>query len=204
MGIYLPMGYGLASIPFNVAGDSEEMVVTCGFDPDSALSYDEMAQEIQDQLFGQGIFNASSFSDEWTIGPVRIVYHAFNGPQEGLASGSRTGSLTDSETVPNNTAVLVQKRTARGGRPGRGRFYWPPFYPNEESITRTGVLAGAAVTGWQTAMTNWLSGCSSNGVPLFLLHSRLENGDPPAIEPDEITSLVVQTVVATQRTRLRR
>jgi len=204
MGIFTPQGYGLAVIPFSMVGDSEEMVTTVGFLPGGGLTPIDMAQEIQDQLFAQSIFAASSFSDEVTIGPVRVTFESFIGPQEGIASGTRTGSLTDFETVPNNTAVLVQKRTLRGGRQGRGRFYWPVFYPNEESVSRTGTITPAAVTGWQTAMTNWRTGCASNGVPLYLMHSRLENGDPPTIDPDEIQTLLVSNLVATQRTRLRR
>jgi len=204
MGVTIPLGFGQATIPFSVVGDSEEMITTVGYEPDSALTPTQQAQEIQDQLFAQGIFAASSFSDEVTIGPVRVTEMTFLGPQEGIASGTRTGSLADFETVPQNCSVLVQKRTLRGGRAGRGRFYWPAFYPNEESVSRTGVIVGAAVTGWQTAMTNWLSGCSSNGVPLFLLHGEPVDPEDPVLPPDEIQSLLVSNLIATQRNRLRR
>ena len=126
------------------------------------------------------------------------------GPQFGIATGSRTGTLTDFQTLVQNTCVLVQKRTLRGGRKGRGRMYWPVFFPNEASVDHSGTIVGTAVTAWQTAMTNWLSGCDSNGCPLVLLHSTQENGDPPTEAPDPITSLSVQARVATQRGRLRR
>jgi hypothetical protein len=204
MGVFIPIGFSQAVIPISLTGDTERMVVTVGFEDVADQLPNAQAQVIQDALFSASILSASSFGVQHTIGPVEVTHMTSLGPQFGIATGSRTGTLTDFQTLVQNTCVLVQKRTLRGGRKGRGRMYWPVFFPNEASVDHSGTIVGTAVTAWQTAMTNWLSGCDSNGCPLVLLHSTQENGDPPTEAPDPITSLSVQARVATQRGRLRR
>jgi hypothetical protein len=100
-----------------------------------------------------------------------------------------------------NTAVLVQKRTALGGRRNRGRFYIPA--PDiSGSVSVAGVLPSGELGEWQ-ARADEFELLINGGVDpapegtLALLHA---TGSPAATP---ITNLTVASKVATQRRRLR-
>lgn len=66
-----------------------------------------------------------------------------------------TPGTSSSDSVPNNTAVLVSHRTAQTGRSGRGRNYVPGLSEVAES---DGLLVAATrdnlLTAWGTMITN--------------------------------------------------
>lgn len=100
--------------------------------------------------------------------------------------------------VPANTSLLVTKVTAFGGRAGRGRFYIPAF--DETEVDAAGNLSPAMRTAAQNAMNTFLTELEGDNLSMEVLH-----GDgSPLSEPSNVTSLVVQNKVATQRRRLRR
>jgi hypothetical protein len=185
---------------FFLAGDAEAMVVTVGVDSGAEDDPSVLADAVWSRLSGSGtIFQSSSLTEDWTMGPFVASIMTSTGPQIGTGESSVTGTITTHTTLPQNCAVLVQKRTARGGRRGRGRMYFPPVYPNEASSGPTGNLDPVPFAAWQEAMVDFHTVSVAEGQPLVLLHS-VEAG---AIAPDPITSLVAQQRLATQRTRLR-
>jgi len=106
-----------------------------------------------------------------------------------LATGGTGG-------VPN-TAFLVRKDTALGGKAGRGRMFLPSV--PEASVLQSGVLNSGVVTALQADMDSFFAGLASQGLVPVLLH-----GDSsPLTTPTPITGFSVQSVVATQRRRLR-
>lgn len=97
-------------------------------------------------------------------------------------------------TEAPNTALLVQKRTATGGRRGRGRMFVPGL--DQDDVTGAGKLTSTALALWQGKADEFLGHAAIAAFPPVLLHA--DAGGPHAL-----TDLVVSTTVATQRRRLR-
>lgn len=104
------------------------------------------------------------------------------------------------ETTPPNVALLVHKRTARGGRRGRGRLFMPWFL-NEAKVTSSGMVDPAEQVALQTPFNLWLADLASRGIPMVLLH---QGGDTPPGPPNLVTSLAIDPMISTQRRRLGR
>lgn len=111
----------------------------------------------------------------------------------------RAGQV-DAPTLPSNVAILVQKRTAAGGRANRGRMFIPGM--PEGSVTNGGLIDSAILLAWDGAFFNMkaqlLADLQIDG--LVVLH---DESSPVAL-PTPITDLRVQSMVATMRRRLRR
>lgn len=114
------------------------------------------------------------------------------------------GDLT-TEMLPQNCALLIDKNTTLGGRRNQGRMFMPGVCV-EGSVSNVGVLTPAVVTAWQTRADDFIVDLASNvpsgGDPpgMFILHSSGISAIPP---PTEVTSLTVQSVISTQRRRMR-
>jgi hypothetical protein len=107
---------------------------------------------------------------------------------------------------PANCAVLVHKRTARGGRRGRGRMYIP-WACSVSSIGESGVVLAADITRIGTAVAAWAAQVTSLVGPLVILHRPSTPGTiHPSVPgtPNPVTSFVVDPLVGTQRRRLGR
>ena len=114
---------------------------------------------------------------------------------EVLASlaGTRAGSSTGPQI-----ACLVQKVTDIGGKPGRGRLYFPALA--EGDVGEDGTLGvsykTAATTNWNTFHAKLMT----DDTPPMLLHG----AGSPVSAPTFIEEFVVSDQVATQRRRNRR
>lgn len=102
-----------------------------------------------------------------------------------------------SSSAPANVSVLVRKVTALGGRRNRGRMYLPT--PSSTAVNESGQLVTATLAAYQTSINNWKAAVLAiTGVEaMVILHNA------PGFDPQDITSLTVQQLVATQRRRLR-
>ena len=111
-------------------------------------------------------------------------------------------------TVTPNVAALIHKRTARGGRRGRGRMFLP-WAIVETQVDNAGVLDPAQNTSLQTAATAFFDALAAGGEPMYLLHGpgvekEGEPPPPPPPPPTIVVSLDVDRIVSTQRRRLGR
>jgi len=109
-------------------------------------------------------------------------------------AGTNTGP-----PLPQNTAFLLRKRSALGGRRGRGRMYWPPAFLGEDSISSVGLMGEAQRSAIEGRMI--VATAAPAGTGRVILHAP-EVGAPTA--PTPITALSLDALVATQRRRLRR
>ena len=120
-------------------------------------------------------------------------------PSEPIVAESLAGSGGGAagQAVPNNTALLIRKRTDRGGRRGRGRAFLPPTQADavDGGALLSSVIAAAASEAFADLMVAYST--VLGGVP-HLLHTTEAGG-----APDEITGFSCDTRVATQRRRLR-
>jgi hypothetical protein len=101
----------------------------------------------------------------------------------------------ESEEVNPQSALLVQKRTAGGGRRNRGRMYYPL---TENDVTTGGGILSTSLPAFQTGFTDFQGDLAAADLPMVILH----NTSTPA--PTTVTVLSVQPRAATQRRRLRR
>lgn len=108
-----------------------------------------------------------------------------------------TGNIN---TLPPNCAVLVHKRTQRGGRRGRGRLFIP-WCVSEGNVGENGVIDSSVVATLQTTLTGWFVDLEARGVPMYLLH---QDGQTSPGLPTKVTSLAVDPLISTQRRRLHR
>lgn len=203
MGVTIPVGHGQLTIPFNLTGDDREMVVTFGFEDNSAISPDSIAEIFQTAWFGMNTMASSAISTAYSVGPCRVRVNRTLGLFEGSAAATRAGTNAGIAPLPQNVALLVRKTTLRGGREGRGRLFLPPCTENEANVSATGDIGATAVTNWNTELEEFRVACETNSQPLELLHD-VQPGDPTPPTPDNITGLLMQRFVATQRNRLRR
>lgn len=202
MGVTIPVGFGQYTQPITLIGDTEEMVFTFGFTDDTAASANDIATTINNVIFAQPTFAASTVSNQYTLQPGRVTVNRALGTFEGVSStAARVGTATIT-CLPQNNAALITKRTARGGRRGRGRMYMPLFFVAEGNVTPVGGILASVVASttldWQTVRAQL--------IPLNLTMVLLHQSPPvgPPVPPDVITSLTCESVIATQRNRLRR
>jgi len=191
-------GYADVSIELVHGSMSRPAFITFGVDPvdtDPVL----VAASVISAIGGSGTLQGM-LDTTLTIRSVRVSL-GVDGAEDLKAvtaislPGLKTGSM-----LPPNSALLLHKRTARGGRRGRGRMYLPWSIQVTET-DEAGVIAAATVTAQQAKATAFLSALGSNTVPMVVLH---EPGQTATGPPNPVTSLLVDARVGTQRRRLGR
>lgn len=194
----IPVSYLLAAYRFKIGTDPEEMVTTCGHFStvdDATTQANALFDAWRDEVFpvwaGADVTFVGVTVQEGTqtsgLGPY-IVGQSTLPPQVSVGVGA---------LVPQNTAVLVTKLTNTAGRRGRGRMYVPGT-ATEDAVNNVGTLTPTAVSTRQTEINDWFARLVAEGHTPVVLHAT----PPPTGTP--ITGFVVQSMVATQRRRLRR
>lgn len=125
------------------------------------------------------------------------------GPNEDGPTGTTAvglaGTHIGSGSSPN-TAYLVKKNTALGGRRNRGRFYIPGV--DEDKVDPSGSITPAWVATVQGVVDDFYDAFGAATVLPVVLHERVPGPTQPA--PTDITSFTLESTVATQRRRLRK
>jgi len=144
-----------------------------------------------------------------TFGPIKaIVGTATDEHLVVQGSSFGTGTVSTSTNLNIGQALLVRKLTARGGRRGRGRFYWPNMLEDAE-VDEVGHLTSTAVANKQGVMDAFLTTIAgvSGWDEMVVLHSPsgegVENPSTPG-SPNTVTALQVDPIVGSQRRRLGR
>jgi hypothetical protein len=144
-----------------------------------------------------------------TFGPIKAIVGTATDEHlvvNGTSFG--TGTVSTSTNLNIGQALLVRKLTARGGRRGRGRFYWPNMLEDAE-VDEVGRLTSTAVANKQGIMDAFLTTIAgvSGWDEMYLLHSPsgedVENPSTPG-SPNQVLALQVDPVVGSQRRRLGR
>jgi hypothetical protein len=168
--------------------------VACG-----SVTADQVADSVMQATLAASSFN-SRLDSSVTVAEVRVSKGEATG-EDTLGSESNTapGGMTIT-SPPANVALLVAKRTERGGRRGRGRLFLPWYIP-ETDIAEDGTIQSSSLVGIQAALNTWLTQLASGSTPMVVLHR--PGLTTPGV-PNIVTALPVQTLVATQRRRLGR
>lgn len=193
----IPVGFCEIWFGWQLAGDPDPMYTHLAY---SVAGTPDQASV--DAGFTAFISNFRAFvnSDYLLIGG-----HVLVGDTAGAIRWDFTGTPlagnSGNATVPQNTAWLVKKSTALGGRRNRGRMFFPGVH--EIDVSNIGELSGAAVTARQTQVSKLEAGGSIVTAFGFIVTPVLLHQSGSST-PTGITGLTVQKTVATQRRRLRR
>ena len=128
-------------------------------------------------------------------------------PYEAVANGSSITGGSTSTTVPPNVAVLIKKSTALGGKHNRGRTYIP-FLVDVSHVSENGTIDTGTLNTIQTAVTAFFNALTAASIPMCIANKVFNVPLPPHFVTSVntgplVTSYVVETLVATQRRRLR-
>lgn len=206
----IPLNFLQATINFEGLNVPQGAAVVFGCARNIELTASEHADIIQDAF-------ADAFAPEISTSVTITTCDVKFGPDATGASGTssvvpRQGAQSAACLAPN-TAFLLTKVTGTGGRRGRGRMFLPGV--TDTLADNGGVVLPAVVTQLGVRGTQLLTALDVAGMPMVVLHEPstiwvLVNGQPrriptsdPLPEPDQVTSLVCNTRVGTQRRRLR-
>lgn len=196
----VPPGFAEVSLGFTRSGDPEPMYNVWGVDLND-LPPEEYGDLGPD--FGNAFMAACVEAIDDSIVLTNIKVRIGNDGDPFVFEFAANIPGTDSYSiVPQNTAILVRKLSALGGRKGRGRAFLP--WVSETSVSDAGVLTPTYVTAWQANMDDFITNrldSAGTGLSVDLGLVILHND---ATVPTPVTNLIVDPMVATQRRRLRR
>lgn len=196
---FIPEGYAEIVVTYSQQGTIRPAQWTIGTDLAITEDPNTYLDGVIDSWNNAGnVLHPATFDARLSVVNVRMTVMTSTGPviydRPQFVTGSKTG-----EAQPPNVAVLIRRVTARGGRRGRGRLYLPSGYLNETDVIEGGVIIGTTVTSLQNLANNIRIGLNTvAGSVGVLLHN------DGLVDPDELTDLRVQQVVATMRRRLRK
>lgn len=196
MGIILPTGGKQATLRWTLSGDPDEMVSTLGIDHEGFMTPDELAHEVYIAATTAGsLCVAANMFNLYTFVGVTAHFQTLGGLLVGewVAPVVGTGG---GNPLPSNCAILVHKRTQLGGRRGRGRMYLPAFTAGELDVNASGTIDTVDHAAIQAELGVFRTTLVANDVPPMLYHSDGGAGT-------EITNLVLDTRIGTQRRRMR-
>jgi hypothetical protein len=151
------------------------------------------AKDFEVALLNSGIYTLVSSNVVVTTVGMKFGPDA-TGPST-LEPANQPGTATATDTP--QVAVLVRKNTALGGRAGRGRLYLPGVA--DQQITPGGILSGGFITDLQETFDAFFDELGNTNLFPLLLHQ----AGSPLSTPTPITGFSVQSVIATQRRRVR-
>lgn len=187
----IPSGFGQATLVWSGSAVPLGAVSTHGFEHSGGGDPSTVAGVIASVWDTTWMANVSSAIN---LDRVEVKF----GPDATGPSGDATSGTAGGGTglaVTPQVAWLVRKNTGLGGRKGRGRMYLPGL--EEGNVNSGGNIDATVLSNAQTDLDTILSGLATLNLPMHLLH-----GD--ATPPTEVTSLVAQAQVGTQRRRNRR
>lgn len=187
----VPTGYGNILIPATLGGVTA--AVTFGVLNASGSDDPVVVAELAWDAFESSVLPLLDTDSLW--GPIHCGLGTSGGILSGDGSSSDNGGASIN-SVPPNTAVLVSKTSLTPGRAGRGRYYWP-FAANEGDVDEAGQWGSASAANFQTAQLAFLDALTTAEIPMAILHST-------SASPSNVVNLSTQTLLATQRRRLRR
>lgn len=190
----IPSGYAQVNLKWTGAGVPLGAETTFGVTCAVNARPDEVQVVINQALQGSNF--TASLSNQVAISTMLIkVGPTETGPMAEFACNYPGG--VGGEPVPPNTAILVKKSTALGGRKAQGRYFLPGAV--ESSVSAGGIISQEFIADYQEAQDGFLTALTNLNSAMYLLHSKGEADVPPYA----VMKLSVQPTVATQRRRLR-
>lgn len=205
MTVVIAEGFAQVSIKMRNAGDPDPWYVVFGVDTNAST---ESPETLATEIFVTfAAYWANRFSTATAIESAILRTGSGTGATVAESSLPAVNGSSTAAKLPQNCALLVRKNTSRGGRTGRGRMFVPNVL-REGDVDDVGVLQSSFRTELQNTASGWLQSMAGGGdaaqttpTPMVLLHNV---GAPGGTVPTPVTSLTVDSVISTQRRRLRR
>lgn len=197
MGLLIPPGFGQLNIVFTWVGDPEPMLTSIGLSLADVPSPGDVFALYADG--GWSDLLQIMCSETVQVNNLNIDVGQDGGPPVVVDSSPTPADAgtQNANCFPQNNAYLIKKRTGVGGRSGRGRMFWPGCA--EGNVTSIGVLDTAFREAVQAVIADILATMPVASVDGYVL---LHDEDTVA-DPTPLTSLLLDTRIATQRRRLR-
>lgn len=208
--LVIPTGYAEVTHRFSLAGDPEVMTWSHG-----------VAGVTDSVSLGDAVGTWTGLYAAGPLGALCSAYTYLGATGRTDPAGSNlVFDLSESipgtggaDSIPQNCALIIRKRTATGGRANSGRIFQPGMVAPDE-VDNAGNIAGASVTSLQATWATFLSDGAASTFDMVLLHSKFvrDPADPPPATtmmanphttPSIVTALTVEPIIATQRRRLR-
>lgn len=206
MGVKIPVGEVQNVFRWRSTNDPEEMVITIGTTgPATGLDLQSHAGSFA-ALMGTQVAAANMMHINWTYVGLTCYQQQDGDAQEVAESNVNVTGTLSLGSVPANCALLVRKRTAQAGARGSGRMYVPPFSLDETAVNNNGVIGNTDLNGLQTRWSNFYNAAQDflDGESLCLFHSLGGSSGAEVLPSTPITSLSVDSLISTQRRRMRR
>lgn len=192
----IPVGYAQANFIFTGAACPTGAEITLGLDVSGFSGTPSDAGDALEVAWNSGQV-PNSYTDDVTLASILVKFGpTATGPSAVWPVGAAGGQATQS--APPQVAYLIQKQTALGGRAGRGRLYLPGVPDN--AVDDGGNLTGGIDTDTTTRFNDFAIAAALADLSPVLLHG----DNSPISLPTPITSFACDSMVATQRRRLRR
>lgn len=209
MPINVPVGSYLCRLRFRYSGDPELMYITCGVRTPGAGGgvYADGAKGVAKKFFRSwaDAFPAGSMISGWTLQGAE-AQSGGGGADIGEYPNFVVGTADAGAPIPVNTAFLVKKKTALGGRRNRGRMFVPAgAYSSANWVSGAGIVAPEQLAKMGTGLDSFQTSLQSDnesGPPLdpVLFH---QPGEALEGDPTLIIDFICDSKIATQRRRLR-
>lgn len=173
------------------------MVSTFGVQPGVLLdTADDVADALEAVLSAFPPFLAANILIGWQYSGFNVSYETATGADVVERHETVVGTLAGGGFT-SNTAVLIQKKTALGGRRHRGRMFIPPLLFSDIGADNNGFINGTVLSNMNITWGIFRADLVNADVPMVLHHSGV------ALDSQLVTDLVVQPQMATQRRRMR-
>lgn len=199
-----PPGFADIAIQITHIGLSRPAYLTFGIDP-TATDPQNIASSIAETL-NEALSIKTLIDQECVFSEVRVSLGTDG--TEDLVGGLTTNvaCTLGGTALPPNCALLVHKRTARGGRRGRGRLFIP-WGAGETAVDEAGIISASHMGIATSALEFWRTSLASAQCPMVLLHQPSAPGtEHPTAPgaPNVVTALTPDKLISTQRRRLGR
>lgn len=166
-------------------------VCTLGFDQGGGVAVADAAENIHNAFVAELL---PLLTDDVILDATEVKYGPNDTGPSALHSDPQAGSETGTGS-PSNTAYLIQKNTALGGRQGRGRMFLPGVL--EDGVGSDGAILLGRVDLINDGLEAFAIVLALQSLAVVLLHS-------DALAPTPVISLTCSTTAGTQRRRMRR
>lgn len=201
-----PIGFGEVTARMTLTGDAEEMNCVFGIDltgtgPFGQSDADAISVSVAD-------FLTTCMAPQYTYDGLTVAQGAAGGDIFWESTDGAGPGTLGANALTQNVASLFKKATASGGRRNRGRMFVPG--PAETTVDAAGNWDPAVLASLNTAAETFLDELIALNYRMVILHPARPappvKPPPAAIDeapPTEVTTLILDPRIATQRRRLR-
>lgn len=195
--LFNPLGFAQCKLIWTLTGDAEPMVCVFGVANDDDLTVQQIADFVDASWQDEVV--PATLSSAWTYRGAEAQLGTAEGSGGDVAvNSSAVVGTASTAAMPQNVSMLVHKRSASSGRKNRGRMYLPGGYLQETAVDPAGAVSSGLITSFGALLTAFLADLATGNLPMVIFHS------DSVATPTLVTSLTIDPVIGTQRTRLRR